>query len=320
MKPVLETIFPNLLPQRAVSLTAICVVSAALAACGGSSGGGTMEGGSQPLLTDATDTDNDGLTDDEEIAIGTDPNDPSDAAGDLDEDGLTNADEIIIYGTDPNARDSDEDGIFDNEELDIGTDPLDATDAESDLDGDGVSNFQEILDGTNPNDASSFADAGDTTPIANTCDDPDSSNSDWGDNCQLSTSSDFATSSYVQGVQRILWCQGNGGTSSFDGFADGIFGPNTNRAVTEFQTENNLLIDGIVGPETWGSLQTKLAPVAGGDVVIDGVTYAPYYIFGCSPTIAQFYQEVSGFEEFGWKMAATPGTSELADFSTGAPN
>ena len=35
---------------------------------------------------------------------------------------------------------------------------------------------------------------------------------------------------------------------------DGVFGANTQRAVTEFQTANNLTADGIVGPNTWRTL------------------------------------------------------------------
>lgn len=39
------------------------------------------------------------------------------------------------------------------------------------------------------------------------------------------------------------------------GSVDGVFGPNTERAVKECQQENGLAVDGIVGPKTWKVLQ-----------------------------------------------------------------
>jgi hypothetical protein len=59
-----------------------------------------------------------------------------DAAEDLDEDGLTNLEEINL-GTKPGIPDSDEDGLTDGEEESIGTDPLlEDTDEDGILDGD----------------------------------------------------------------------------------------------------------------------------------------------------------------------------------------
>jgi plastocyanin len=70
------------------------------------------------------DTDDDGLTDEEEHELGTDPNNP-----DTDGDGLGDGEEVHDYGTEPLLWDSDEDGYGDGEEVhDYGTDPLDGDD------------------------------------------------------------------------------------------------------------------------------------------------------------------------------------------------
>lgn len=69
------------------------------------------------------DSDGDGLSNAEELALGTDPSDP-----DSDNDGLDDGQDIA-FGTDPLAPDTDGDGRFDGREALIdGTDPLDAQD------------------------------------------------------------------------------------------------------------------------------------------------------------------------------------------------
>ncbi|WP_240357922.1 Ig-like domain-containing protein [Myxococcus vastator] len=57
------------------------------------------------------DADNDGLTDAEELALGTDPNNP-----DTDGDGLPDGIEVQVAGTDPLDDDTDDDGLLDGNE------------------------------------------------------------------------------------------------------------------------------------------------------------------------------------------------------------
>jgi len=92
-----------------------------------------------------TDSDDDGLPDGEEIAIGTDPFDD-----DTDDDGLSDGDEVNVHGTDPLDADTDDDGLSDGDEVNVhGTDPLDA-----DTDDDGLSDGDEVnVHGTDPLDA-----------------------------------------------------------------------------------------------------------------------------------------------------------------------
>jgi hypothetical protein len=88
-----------------------------------------------------TDSDDDGLTDGQEIAIGTDPFDP-----DTDDDGLTDGDEVNVHGTDPLDPDTDDDGLNDGDEIALGTDPFDP-----DTDDDGLTDGDEVhVYGTDP--------------------------------------------------------------------------------------------------------------------------------------------------------------------------
>ena len=70
-----------------------------------------------------TDTDGDGLSDKQEKAIGTDPNNP-----DTDGDTLKDGDEVNVHKTDPLNKDTDDGGVDDNIEIKAGTDPNEFSD------------------------------------------------------------------------------------------------------------------------------------------------------------------------------------------------
>jgi len=133
---------------------------------------------SSPIDIYLTDTDNDGMDDNWELANGLNPL-VDDSALDLDTDGLTNLQEYLL-GTYPNDNDSDSDGLLDGDEVNIyNTNPLTTdTDADSmpdgwevanglnplvddsnlDPDSDDLQNLGEFLWGTDPNDSDSDSD------------------------------------------------------------------------------------------------------------------------------------------------------------------
>ncbi len=115
---------------------------------GDSDGDGVADGmevllGMNPLDRD---TDGAGSCDIQEIKYGTNPLDPEDDkyAMDLDCDGLTDQEEVAL-GTDPASWDTDGDGLTDLEEVELGTDPV-----EVDTDFDGVPDGRELDQGMDP--------------------------------------------------------------------------------------------------------------------------------------------------------------------------
>jgi len=88
------------------------------------------------VLTQTEDADNDGLTNDAELALGTNP-----LNWDSDGDGIDDFYEIHTSLTDPLRPDSDYDGARDDAELDAGTDPNDPTSCFK------ISSIQSVLDG-----------------------------------------------------------------------------------------------------------------------------------------------------------------------------
>ncbi len=87
------------------------------------------------------DSDDDGLSDEQEVRLTTDPNNP-----DTDGDGLLDGEELLQLGSDPLKRNSDGDILDDWQEVKVyGTDP-----SKTDTDGDGIDDGLEIAQGTDP--------------------------------------------------------------------------------------------------------------------------------------------------------------------------
>ena len=100
--------------RRVFDLVLLVLIVVQIASC-------RSEPVSLPTVLAPPDTDGDGVPDDREIALGTDP-----ALADSDGDGLLDGQEIL-NGTDPLNPDSDGDGYPDNVEIGAGSNPSDPT-------------------------------------------------------------------------------------------------------------------------------------------------------------------------------------------------
>jgi len=202
-----------------------------------------------------------------------------------------------------------------------------------DNDSDNANNYEELLAETPLTDADTCLGQGGS--------DPGSTNGLWNDNCSILFDTQSATveverspfykSTYVQGVQRILFCQGYAPEGqNIDFFADGFYGPFSAEAVRAFQEAEGLIVDGNVGPKTWGALQQQvensetLVSVHSDDKytaygVLPSITSTVPMIDDCSQ-VTHFFQRFSDSSEIdGWEMARIPGENRKGPFSIAEP-
>jgi hypothetical protein len=201
------------------------------------------------------DTDDDGLTNNQEYAFGTSPTVAD--TGDADGDGLVDAVERSI-GTDPHNSDTDGDGMNDGWEVASGLNPL-INDSQGDADSDSLDNLAEWYWNTNPTNTDSDVDglpdgAEVTGSIMGYLSDPANPDSD-GDG--ISDGQDLFTNS-PQGDQ------------DGDGIPD----------VTDTDDDNDGVLDvneTYTGayPSTGGGGTLRLYPDSDGDGVPDGKDYDP---------------------------------------------
>ena len=103
-----------------------------------------VKAGYNPIGGGRIDSDRDGIIDDAELQLGTDPKN-----SDSDNDGLPDGDEINVYKTDPLNKDTDGDGYKDGEEIKAGRNPKgDGRLSGYDADQDGLSWEKEEIYGT----------------------------------------------------------------------------------------------------------------------------------------------------------------------------
>lgn len=128
-------------PATRAALTATAIAAADLQTIVAATA--TIDAATRMAITPTTtaDSDNDGLSDAQEQALGTDPDNP-----DTDGDGLLDGPEVLEHGCDPLRRDTDSDFLNDWDEVNVYR-----TDCNNpDTDGDGIPDGQEVIQGTDP--------------------------------------------------------------------------------------------------------------------------------------------------------------------------
>lgn len=291
----------------------VAALGGALVSCGGGSGDGKPLGerdldGDGVINSEDQDSDGDGELDatDSFIDWDGDGRDDDRSNQDLDNDNIPNGQD----------SDSDGDGIDDEDDNFI------------DWNGDGFDDTSlKTQEEANQDSQGGFT----AVSAANPCGsdtigtDNNSSNNNWGDNCEVKRSSkggQFADSSFSIGIQRVLFCKGFAEASETDYtvFADGEFGPKSEAALIRFQQSiPGFDDDGIVGPLTWVALQNQIELLNEGQAGVSPDAWG--FTTGACAGIPMFYQDTTPAANDqvilgGWSLAKnTPKQSERSPFS-----
>lgn len=106
-------------------------------------------------------------------------------------------------------------------------------------------------------------------------------------------------------MTRVRWIQSRVQANGFSpGAVDGRMGPNTRRAVRQFQAANHLKVDGIVGDQTWAALMSG-PEVTGPAEVLSAERQALLDVLAAEVGVPGTVEQVlrSAIETLGWREA-----------------
>lgn len=221
-------------------------------------------------------------------------------------------------GGDTAPADADNDGIPDIDDPDADGDGVaDIDDTFVDLDMDG---FDDLTGLTEAQATSLVLVPTQSQPCGNqpaSATDNNSTTANWDDNCFVARSINseaqgalLADSLYAVGIQRVVYCLGNGAGATYVDFADGEYAEGSETALIAFQNSESLPADGLIGPATWGALQASIELLVEGDLDNNGNGVDTYgFDSGRCAGTSMFYQSTAlagdglSIVRGGWTLA-----------------
>ncbi|NHJ49226.1 MAG: hypothetical protein FK733_15665 [Asgard group archaeon] len=189
------------------------------------------------IKTGILDTDQDGLSDADELNIhNTDPN-----LLDTDGDTVSDGEEVLVYNSDPNDTDSDDDLMPDGWEAEYNFDLINASDATEDNDFDNLTNLEEFNANTHPyfpdSDFDSISDGDEVLIYFTDPTDDDTDGDTLLDNYEIifgelngtrinplifdNVTEDYDNDGLENGIEATLWTDPLNADTDGDGFTDG---------------------------------------------------------------------------------------------------